>query len=154
MGWPDSLDEFARFDEAVTLTESLLDQASSIIQLHCQNEMLQSKRIISQIPRSRAAHAFRTVSSHLFYSEVLELCRLWDKGAKDRKSIRSVTKLLQDINAEKLIDQTDQQKEAELRKNALRQAIATSESFTASDQFESMINFRDTLLAHSLDPTE
>lgn len=96
-GFPEALPHQERLAMAKARTDRVVDHVSTLFTLNEANRhVIYSDKLAKQIPRSHAASAFLQfqMSMHLF--ELIRLCALWDKPARDRESIPTILELIND----------------------------------------------------------
>jgi len=85
----------ARLDLARAKTKRILDHLTALHQLQATNDLVvYSPMLSSQIPVSRAAHAFNSFQDALHKFGVIRIAALWDKPSADRDSLPTVAALL------------------------------------------------------------
>ncbi|WP_404400633.1 hypothetical protein [Pelagibacterium halotolerans] len=141
-----------------------------------------TKTINSQIPQSYAGNAYRVFTIELMRGEVLRLCSLWDKPGEHRNSLPTIARLVdcqhvrdmiqkravdnrlrgRSISADhddpELIEWQRQMSDASAREDASERLAALGDGIRQvevglkSDLLAALVDFRDTTLAHSLEP--
>jgi hypothetical protein len=77
--------------------EKLLDYFLYVLELHANNSFVVfSPLLVSQIPRSHAAHAFNVFQRSMYQIEIVRLCAIWDGVDLNKENIPTVVKLIDD----------------------------------------------------------
>ena len=84
-----------RLTTAKERADHLVDHIASLFTMHEANRfVIYSDVLAKQIPPSYAAHAFNQFQQSMHLFELVRLCALWDKPAKDRESIPTIMALI------------------------------------------------------------
>jgi hypothetical protein len=86
----------------------VLDHFLYVLELHANNSfVVYSPVLVSQIPYSYAANAFRVFQRSMYQIEIVRLCAIWDSIDLDKENIPTVIKLIDDDKIiEMLADET------------------------------------------------
>lgn len=133
------------------------------LELHVNNQILNYSQLISsQIPRSRAAHAFESLRSAVMFAEFTSITRFWDDD-EDSISFPAIVKLIDKVEIQKLLqdDCFDQwtnepafaKSEYRKQKARFKQAIELVKTTQGCLLLERVKNLRNKHLAHYTEKT-
>ncbi len=158
-----------RIDLAKLKMARVVNHSLSLIEIHANNSFIvYSPTLSSQIPRSYAANAFNVFLRSMYQFEILRLCALWDRAREDRESIPTVIKLIDDdATIEALaveaglpwidgshLDKEFAQQSSLRAKTGLIETIAEVKQILESSLLSSVLNLRNSSIAHSLTPPQ
>jgi len=86
-----------RITKAKECVEALTHRVQEVLKLHEANKIIQySDQLSGQIPRSRAANAFKSFQNAMYRQEVIRLLAYWDTAAENAVSIPTAVVLIDD----------------------------------------------------------
>ncbi len=86
-----------RIELAKAKITKVLDHFLYVLELHANNSfVVYSPVLVSQIPYSYAANAFRVFQRSMYQIEIVRLCAIWDNFDLDKENIPTVIKLIDD----------------------------------------------------------
>lgn len=149
--------------------QKLVDKYIELVNIQAANKIINySDTLASQIPTSRAAHAFNYFQTSIFRYELVQLMTIYDRCQKDdyhKISIPAVLNLIDDADVISKLKESaysdwlgsNDRQWAEMQSSLigfrLEFAIRWGRRLSSCPRVASLMNFRDKHLAHTLEIT-
>jgi len=167
MPWPDGVAAQQRLAMARARTARLVDHYIDWLRVHENVRIIYySPLLATQIPRSRAAHAFNSFRDSMLKAKIVRLCTLWDPARENRESIPTVLALINhpDVLGAAVRAEFERHEDGQENRFAtqrsreadeqLRGVIATGNEMAGSERVRRLRGHRNYVLAHSFTDDE